>query len=356
MSRLKNIVYKKIDRISPSQFYAMKNCPYKTVLSYAFDKNPLLPLSANAYFGTVIHKILELISKNEIASDNIDIRIKEEIEKVETTLLANGYGFCVPLQQNVKDYGMKIALLKRHLRQPISEPKPRTNYNFLQEVWFESKDGKIAGKIDLVIQGNGYVEIIDFKSGAVTTESLEDVGDGILSIKEEYKDQLKLYAFLYHESTGKYPTVLSLVDLAKQKFNVEFNQTDCERIFGEALALLNTTNVSIDSLQFKANPGTTNCRYCLYRPACSYFLMYLDISSEFNDIVGTVTNVVKYQNGNTTVFLDKQNGEKVSIMGFQEEKYEYLSSRANTLISVFNLKKEAVDGVYSTSKTTMIYD
>ena len=42
----------------------------------------------------------------------------------------------------------------------------------------------------------------------------------------EYKEQLKLYAHLYFENTNKFPTVLSLVDLAKRKFPVEFSKSN----------------------------------------------------------------------------------------------------------------------------------
>ena len=47
----------------------MKNCPYKSLLAEAFNKKPLLPISPNAYFGTVVHKMIELISKGLIRNE-----------------------------------------------------------------------------------------------------------------------------------------------------------------------------------------------------------------------------------------------------------------------------------------------
>jgi hypothetical protein len=58
MNKIGEIQFKKIKRISPSQFYSMKNCAYKSLLAEAFDKKPLLPVSTNAYLGIVLHKIL----------------------------------------------------------------------------------------------------------------------------------------------------------------------------------------------------------------------------------------------------------------------------------------------------------
>jgi hypothetical protein len=58
MNRIEEINFKEIKRIALSQFYSMKNCAYKSLLAEAFDKKPLLPLSPNAYFGIVLHKML----------------------------------------------------------------------------------------------------------------------------------------------------------------------------------------------------------------------------------------------------------------------------------------------------------
>ena len=78
MEAVGKIEYKKIQRISPSQFYSMKNCAYKSLLAEAMNKKPLLPVSANAYFGTVLHKILELISKGSIRSEEDFNRVFQE--------------------------------------------------------------------------------------------------------------------------------------------------------------------------------------------------------------------------------------------------------------------------------------
>ena len=65
-----NIDFKEIKRISPSQFYSMKNCAYKSLLAEAFEKKPLLPISPNAYFGTLLHRMLELIIKGSITNED----------------------------------------------------------------------------------------------------------------------------------------------------------------------------------------------------------------------------------------------------------------------------------------------
>lgn len=356
MNKVGKIAYKQINRISPSQFYSMKNCAYKSVLAEAFEKKPLLPVSPNAYFGTVLHKVLELISKGIIKNENDFNKIFDEQVKLQEEILEQyGYGFFVPLQKNVKDFGMKKILVKKHLRASYEKPAATSGVKFYTEKWFESKDKSIGGKIDLVVEDQPLIEIIDFKTGAITQDVLDDTGETFSEIKEEYKNQLKLYAHLYFENTGTFPTKLSLIDLAKQKFSINFSQSECNSIFIEAKDLLEKTNDGIEKGIFVANPTEANCKYCLYRPACCYFLEQLKGNYSFNDVSGTVTNVVKYQNGNVSIFLENTE-VKITVTSFPPDKYHELNATRNTWINVFNLRKEATEFVYSATKTTMIYE
>jgi CRISPR/Cas system-associated exonuclease Cas4 (RecB family) len=277
------------------------------------------------------------------------------VKSQEEHLKHLGYDFFVPLQKNVRDFGMKKILLKKHLRNVSKRSATSNGVRFSSEKWFESKDKLIAGIIDLVIETENESEIIDFKTGAITQDVLDDEGEIFSDIKEEYKEQLKLYAYLYFETNGKFPTQLSLVDLAKQRFNIDFTESECNFIFEEAKELLKATNESISSEKFIANPSQTNCRYCLYRPACSFFLKHLETDYSFGDVSGSILNVVKYQNGNVSVFLES--GErKITVTSFKSEKYHELSDRQNEKINVFNLRKEATEFVYSATKTTIIYE
>ena len=356
MNQVGKIEFRKIKRISPSQFYSMKNCAYKSLLAEAFGKKPLLPVSPNAYFGTVLHKMLELISKGEVRNeDDFNRMFDEQVKSVEDNLQKQGFDFYIPLQKNVKDFGMKKILLKKHLRTLSEQPPKISSVIYHCEKWLESKDKLIAGKIDLVIEAGEEVEIIDFKTGAITHDVLDDTGELFSEIKEEYKEQLKLYAYLYYENTGKFPTALTLVDLAKHKYSVSFSLSECNSIVVEAKKLLHFTNESIDKGTFDANPTEANCKYCLYRSACCFFLKQIETDYSFNDVSGSVKNVVKYLNGNVSVFL--QNGDKqITVTNFPSERYDELNYSKDTQIFIYNLRKETTEFVYSATKMTMIYD
>jgi CRISPR/Cas system-associated exonuclease Cas4 (RecB family) len=350
------INFKKIKRITPSQFYSMKNCAYKSLLAEAFDKKPLLPLSPNAYFGTVLHKMLELIAKGVVKNEgDFNTLFDEQIKTVEDNLQASGYIFFVPLQKTVKDFGLKKILLKKHFRTVSEESVKSSTVKFYSEKWYESKDKLLAGKIDLVVEAGNETEIIDFKTGAITEDVLDDAGEIFSEVKEEYKEQLKLYAYLYFENTGKFPDSLILLDLAKKRFTIPFSHDECAYIYTEAKSLLIKVNDSINTQTFMADPTESNCRYCLYRPACSFFHGKLPSGLPVNDAIGLVTDVKRYLNGNVSVFLENGN-QKVSVTSLPGEMYEVLNVHKGKPISVYNLRKEALEGVFSFTKTTTMYE
>jgi CRISPR/Cas system-associated exonuclease Cas4 (RecB family) len=357
MNKIEEIKYKEIKRISPSQFYSMKNCSYKSLLAEAFEKKPLLPLSPNAYFGTVLHKMLELISKGIVKNEcDFNIEFDTQVKILEDDLQSKGLGFFVPLKIKLKNFGLKKIQLKKHLRDEIELPIITNRLIFHSEKWFESQDKLIGGKVDLIIENGNSIEIIDFKTGAITKDCLDDDDGEIYSvIKNEYKEQLKLYAYLYFENTNKFPKYLSLVDLAKQKFSVEFSEEECKAVFMDAKTLLKSTNDSIKTKTFLANPKEENCKYCLYRPACSFYKKKIETDFSFNDVFGKIKDLKMFQNGNVSLFL--QNGNKIlTIKNFSSEKFDALKMSINKQIRIYNLRKETTEFTYSVADTTMIYE
>jgi len=356
MNKIGEINFKEIKRISPSQFYSMKNCAYKSLLAEAFDKKPLLPLSPNAYFGTVLHKMLELIAKGILKSeDDFNAEFDKQVKALEEDLKQKGFGFFVPLKIKLRNFGLKKIQLKKHLKIASEKPTSLGNIKFHSEKWFESNDKFIGGKVDLVIENGNEIEIIDFKTGAITQDCLDDEGEIYSDVKNEYKEQLKLYAYLYFENTNKFPTDLSLVDLAKQKFPVEFSEQECKSLFDEAKTLLKSTNDSIKTKSFSANPKQENCKYCLYRPACSFFHKKIETDFSFNDVLGEIKDVKKFQNGNVSLFLQYGN-KNLTIKNFSVEEFDKLNNHKNKQIRIYNLRKEVAEFVYSVTDTTMIYE
>ena len=118
---------------------------------------------------------------------------------------------------------------------------------------------------------------------------------------------------------------------------------------------MSSTNNCIEKETFTANPTEANCKYCLYRPACSFYLKHIETDSSFNDVSGSVQNVVKFQNGNVSLYLES--GDKLfTVSNLPSEKFDELNNSRNKKIIVFNLKRESRDFFYSAMKTTKIYE
>ena len=69
--KLNNYKITNLNRISVSQYNSAIACPYKLVLANSYGYQPLLPLNTNAYFGSIVHKMIELISKGIINDEQI---------------------------------------------------------------------------------------------------------------------------------------------------------------------------------------------------------------------------------------------------------------------------------------------
>lgn len=356
IGKLPEISFRRLESVSPSQFTSMKNCSYKILLAHALKK-PLLPISPNAYFGTVIHKMIERITNGSIPNEEVFSRVfNEEVQKMDTSLKADGFDSLTPLLGNVKDLAVKKILLRKFLvNKEGSTSLKQTDVKFLTEQLYKSKNGKIKGKIDLVFENGSFTEIVDFKTGAISVEMLDDDGDKTYELKEEYKEQLKLYAYLYFETSGKFPTKLSLSGLGQQKQNVAFSEEECNRLAIEAVGLLDEVNTQVEASKFLANPTQDNCKYCLYRPGCIFYRNAMSELNIGNDLSGIVMEVVKYENGNVTAIVTTLAG-KISVTGFSGQVFDHLKAAIGRKISMFNLRKSASDSLYAVSKTTMTYE
>lgn len=356
MKKSKAITYRQIERVSPSQFSSMKNCSYKSILARAFNGKTLLPISPNAYFGTVMHKVLYRLSKLGTLNESIFNSVfSDEIAAMEENLIKEGYDFLVPLQRSVQNFGMRKVLLKRHIKNQVGSSNPPSICKPQSEQWISTKDDLVGGYIDLVLEYTNYTELVDFKTGAITLDLLDDSGEIFTEIKPEYSDQLKLYAFCFFESRGRYPNKLTIVDLAKNRFDVSFTQEECMILYNEAIALLNAINEAIKKELFTPSISEENCKNCLYRPACIYYNSYIEITPPFNDVIGNLDNVIKHQNGSLSVLI-KTNYGIYTVTGISNKEYSELLLYKGNKIGIYNLRKEAKEFVYSSRSTTVFYE
>lgn len=353
MNRLLEIL-KPLRRISPSRYTRMNKCSYRVVLANSYS-TPLLPYPPANHLGNAIHECIQLIVTGKIRTAvEFDETWNRLLIKEEKKLEDMGFEFFTPLSENVSGYTIKKlqvkSLLKSRVETKVQEDR-NTDTKILTEKWLQAKDSLIGGYADIIITRNGYTKLADFKSGKILLEEGE--------IKEEYEDQLKLYAYLYNEIYGKYPDELSIIDLEKKEYPVVFTPQECEVIASDARDTLSRVNslIEVDQCAELAKPDLNTCRSCLYRPACKFYwkLPLSETDSRFRDVMGTVSKVRQFRNGNLNVTLNKD-GTELTVSHISHENLTFMNSSVGKELAFYNVKQGSTPDIYKTLKITRIYE
>lgn len=360
--KLNNYKITNLNRISVSQYNSAIACPYKLVLANSYGYQPLLPLNTNAYFGSIVHKMIELISKGIINDEQIFSKKWDDlINKKEEELKEKGLSSITPLKYFVPDFALKKIQIKNILRkkQEKNSNSSRISSNkFHPEKRLENSNKSIVGIADLIIENDSGTTILDFKTGKVYSDSIDESGITEQILKKEYETQLKLYAHLYFLMNGKYPKALFIVSLSNDFIEVKFENSDCEKIYSEILTFLDTTNSFITKKDIKsiAKPSIENCKYCSYRPGCSFYSDWLTTNFEsVNDLFGIIEKVNQFNNDTLGLQLRMQS-KQILINGFTIEKKENFESLIGKNIILYNLKKTKQSLNATANNFTIVYE
>lgn len=352
MLRPTNIL-KPLKRISPSRFTATRKCPYRVVLANSYS-NPLLPYPPANHLGNVIHECIRLILIDVIKSNSeFDENWNRLLQKEEKVLKDIGFGFFTPLSENVTGYTIKKlqvkSLIKKQDKIKVSKDV-KNKIKIMTEKWLESKDKLIGGYADIIFKSNTCIKLSDFKSGKILAPEGE--------IKEEYEDQLKLYAYLHDEMFSMYPDELSIIDLEKKEYSISFTPQECEALAAKSREVLSEINnyIAKDNRKILAKPEPDNCKNCLYRPACDFYWNLQDSSNSiFVDIKGKVINVRQFRNGNVNVTLI-ENDNVLTVSQINSDNLQFLSNAIGKQVALYNVKKGENKVNYQALKTTKIYE
>jgi CRISPR/Cas system-associated exonuclease Cas4 (RecB family) len=342
MNPLSNqIKYRPLTRVAPSHFYAMVQCPYKIILAEAFDRRPLIPLSPNAYIGSVFHRLMEKIVKGQISEETFNEAWEREIKSKEEELRQEGITFCIPLKNHVTNIGLKKILIRNQIKANQNTfVNKNKSIEYLSEKWLQNEEGTVGGMVDLITKSVNSASISDFKTGKLVYSMVDESGEIVSLVKEEYEYQLKLYAQLYFISYKVYPDHLYLIDMNKSSIEVRFTHKECLHLYEQAIGLLKKVNANImeGSFSMLANCSTPNCKYCLYRPACDFYHVWLPSSQSTNDVYGVLTGMRKFLNGNININV-QTNGCNITISGFNSFFEELFDKNKNKVIGLYGLKK-----------------
>ncbi|PQA55667.1 PD-(D/E)XK nuclease family protein [Siphonobacter curvatus] len=323
-----------IPHITPSNATTIMQCAYQIIVRRSTKKH-FLPPSATMEFGTAIHKAFELSVKQSFTNrHDVERFVDNIVHQAEESCQKRGYDFLTPFDNQVRNFGVKRELAIRKIESTTSLTNGYSSttptlksHNYIEvEREFTSKRFKIQGKIDAILHRPDGDVLVDFKSGSIYDKH----DNGERSLKISYENQLKLYAYLYYEATGKLPIGICVETLTGSVVNLSFTLEQCVEYAQNLDEQLSKVNQLIHTNQIDAlKPINIDvCQWCSVRPACNFY-QPVNKRTGFVDLFGRLTAINKLLNGNYSISLTNFNGTTriVGILAIDAEKlqidYEY---------------------------------
>lgn len=228
-------------------------CPilYKFLKKYEFERERTF----GEFIGTLIHESLEEINKKIKDKQNLNImKIKEIYDKNYKNLLKKidiipnedyiEYGL-----ESLKDYFLNY----KDIYQNIKDCEIKVS--FIRDEYI------IEGVADLVIEKNGELEIIDFKTGKLK-ENLEN-----------YKSQLRIYAMLLGEKYQRKIKRAKLFFITEKKENKIIEVSLEEKEIENTVKNFDIIAKKIVNDEFEIeNISRKNCKNCILEKYCEKIL------------------------------------------------------------------------------------
>jgi CRISPR/Cas system-associated exonuclease Cas4 (RecB family) len=340
-------------RISPSRFARLKVCALQEI--WAASGTPsFLPRNPLAILGTVAHQVLEDAGRENgfVATERWTRRIAALNKELHKSWLEKRL---VPLERVVPKYEvLKLRTCARAEQVAAVVKKHRSGSHVPGigfEIWVESKDKCVGGWVDSARQGKTGIELRDFKSGELFEQ---DDGTERRRLKVGHQVQLKLYAALYFQTYGVWPSTIQIIPLAGAALEVPFTQSECKDLLDEATQTLKSLNASISDQQTVqpetfASPSPQSCRSCGYRPVCSRYQEAigsrgLGTNGWPKDAVGRVWDINVLSGGRTNL--------RVSEAGGKEYMFRSLSSLEGRNPALKEIRRGDVVGMFDAQTPT----
>ena len=190
-----------------SDILVYETCP----LQYKFYKElNFMPVrTAPMIFGRVVHETIEDIHNaairkeiNEISEDNV----MEWFESNYNSISNAEHAYLAPAQKNAALQQVLLYVKNKHGSWNDVQ-KAEVDINYMESNYI------IEGKVDLIAENEGLLEIVDFKS-----EKKPDLSCNYKKI-QQYKNQLNLYAYLVEQKTNKKVSKMNLYYTGEENGN-----------------------------------------------------------------------------------------------------------------------------------------
>ncbi len=259
-----------IKALSYWRYTRMKRCQ----LSGAYPAAVVSPAKKQAtstrfqLIGKLFHSGMEQVNKQITASkldpkafrNSFNALVDEMSDQVLRDSATRHFGK-VSLWPEVGDvYSSLRKVLEIRRNAPTAAPEVHS------EETLYSKDQLLFGQLDAFFQDADGIDLVDYKSGAMTTEDALP--------KEDYVNQLYFYAYLIEQNFGIYPKSLYLTGKKLDSINIAPSSERSDAIAKDMRLTLQQYNTTIELpnyLQGIASPSLENCVYCDAKSVCTAF-------------------------------------------------------------------------------------
>lgn len=338
----------------------------------------LLPSSPVAELGSVIHKLFEVAGRGQLieaSKEKVDETWARLIMEAEDRMLKSHVRkLLVPLSKSIPDFEVRRLRACRRAVQIAQEIRcSPLKFNDDSsgctgfELWIETNDGAVGGYIDHIKRTDQGIVLVDYKSGAV----LERDSGGTRVVKEAYKDQMELYAALYHYKFGEWPVDLEIVRLEGAVMKLEWEPVGAEQLLASARRLIQDVNMKIAEVQSGkigatslASPNARGCGVCLFRPGCQAYwtVREHDLTQRWpHDIRGILKEKIALRNGTFCLRITKDlssTDEVASIRNISNSPQRHpllLSLQAGSHLAVYCLRYLHGSKDYAETQSSVIY-
>lgn len=254
-----------------SDILAFRNCSRQ--YGYFGVRNYAPAQATQLYFGIVIHQVLDRahhqfrgLVEGKGRGVPSDKDIEEYFHTVTSSLRARGIR---PYSMKAEDAAKRYLLRFNSTHGPDLYPRV---INTEQRLQADMKDFYLHGVVDVLASASGNPEekeIWDYKgSSRVEDDSME---------MQNYRFQMRVYAELYKQTTGKYPVRAVLCFLAedtfeKMKVEIRFDEAstaEAMETFIETVAEIETRREKDDWRPPAKPPSVKTCGACDIRWDCS---------------------------------------------------------------------------------------
>jgi RecB family exonuclease len=228
------------------------------------------PMTRANAVGEMFHEVMRLFNESSPHTAVADLRqqFNSVLESTRSQLGAS------PLTRHLGDPRLwpEVAVIYRALvdladRRSKSCVDPKSQVFAEKELF--SRDGALFGKVDAYFIRDDAIDVVDYKSGTMV--------DGE-QVKQDYADQLYLYAYLVRETHNIYPRTLSLVGKDGAVLSLPPSARRSEDVAADMRGILVRYNRAIaDAPPAQlATPSVDSCVFCDMKTGCARFWAALD--------------------------------------------------------------------------------